>query len=118
VYAARRAATLARLDALSAAGWARTGRHAVYGVLDVAAMLRILSTRQEPARSRATHSGRRGIRSSGGWRVGQQCLPAPAAAAKRRQTKARDELPRTARSSRPRRDRTGREERRVAVSAA
>jgi hypothetical protein len=36
-----RAATVARLDALDAAGWARTGRHATYGVLDVTALLRI-----------------------------------------------------------------------------
>ncbi|TAK01839.1 MAG: DinB family protein [Chloroflexota bacterium] len=42
VFVARRGATLARLDALDAAGWARSGRHVVYGVLDVAAMLRIL----------------------------------------------------------------------------
>lgn len=41
-YAERRAATLARLDALEPAGWTRTGRHDVYGILDVAAMLRIL----------------------------------------------------------------------------
>jgi hypothetical protein len=47
VYAARRAETLARLDALDAAGWARTGRHAVYGVLDVAALLRILIDHDE-----------------------------------------------------------------------
>lgn len=40
-FAARRAATVARLDALDADGWRRTGRHATYGVLDVAALLRI-----------------------------------------------------------------------------
>jgi hypothetical protein len=47
VYRARRAATLARLDALDAAGWRRTGRHDVFGVLDVAAMLRILLDHDE-----------------------------------------------------------------------
>jgi DinB superfamily len=47
VYEARRAATLARLDALDDAGWRRTGRHDVYGVLDVAAMLRILLAHDE-----------------------------------------------------------------------
>jgi hypothetical protein len=36
-----RAATIARLDALDAAGWARRGRHATYGELDVAGLLRI-----------------------------------------------------------------------------
>ncbi|MEO7664396.1 MAG: DinB family protein [Candidatus Limnocylindrales bacterium] len=41
-HAARRAATVARLDALDDAGWARTGHHDVYGDLDVAAMLRII----------------------------------------------------------------------------
>lgn len=46
-YAVRRAATLARLDALDEAGWRRTGRHDVFGVLDVAAMLRILLDHDE-----------------------------------------------------------------------
>ncbi len=36
-----RAATISRLDALDSAGWARRGRHATYGVLDVAALMRI-----------------------------------------------------------------------------
>jgi hypothetical protein len=36
-----RAATIARLDALDDAGWARRGRHATYGDLDVAALMRI-----------------------------------------------------------------------------
>ncbi len=38
---ATRAATVARLDALDDAGWSRQGRHATYGVLDVAALMRI-----------------------------------------------------------------------------
>jgi hypothetical protein len=41
-FAERRAATIARLDALDDAGWTRTGRHATYGLLDVAKMLRIV----------------------------------------------------------------------------
>jgi hypothetical protein len=41
IYSARRAATVARLDALEAHGWAHQGRHATYGILDVAALLRI-----------------------------------------------------------------------------
>lgn len=40
-FAARRAATVARLDALDADGWARRGRHDTFGILDVAALLRI-----------------------------------------------------------------------------
>ena len=36
-----RTATIARLDALDDAGWARGGRHATYGELDVAGLLRI-----------------------------------------------------------------------------
>lgn len=35
VFRLHRAATLAHLDALDDAGWARTGTHATYGVLDV-----------------------------------------------------------------------------------
>lgn len=41
IYSARRAATVARLDALEEHGWAHRGRHATYGNLDVAALLRI-----------------------------------------------------------------------------
>ena len=40
-FASRRAATIARLDSLDAAGWARRGLHATFGELDVAALLRI-----------------------------------------------------------------------------
>lgn len=40
-FAERRAATVARLDALDAGGWQRRGRHDTYGALDVAALLRI-----------------------------------------------------------------------------
>lgn len=36
-----RAATIARVDALDDAGWARRGIHATFGELDVAALLRI-----------------------------------------------------------------------------
>jgi len=57
VFAARRAATLARLDALDAAGWARTGRHVVFGVLDVAAMLRILLDHDEEHLAQIRHGG-------------------------------------------------------------
>ena len=39
VYGRERGATLARLSALDDAGWARTGTHATFGVLDVAALL-------------------------------------------------------------------------------
>jgi hypothetical protein len=38
-YAERRAATIEILDSLDEAGWARTGEHATYGVLDVAALM-------------------------------------------------------------------------------
>jgi hypothetical protein len=40
-HARVRAATLARLDALGAAGWARTGTHDTYGVLDVAGLMTV-----------------------------------------------------------------------------
>ena len=36
-----RGASVARLDRLDAPGWERSGRHLTYGVLDVAALLRI-----------------------------------------------------------------------------
>lgn len=39
VYADRRAATIGILDALDDAGWSRTGEHATYGLLDVAALV-------------------------------------------------------------------------------
>ena len=39
VYADRRGITLAILGGLDDAGWARTGVHATYGVLDVAALM-------------------------------------------------------------------------------
>ena len=41
VFAAARAGTIARLDALDPGGWAHQGRHDTFGVLDVAALLRI-----------------------------------------------------------------------------
>lgn len=40
-FTAARAATIARLDALDPERWACQGRHDTYGVLDVAALLRI-----------------------------------------------------------------------------
>lgn len=40
-FAERRAATVARLDALDDAAWAKVGRHETFGLLDVAALLRI-----------------------------------------------------------------------------
>ena len=39
VYADRRGTTIAILGGLDDAGWARTGEHATYGVLDVAALM-------------------------------------------------------------------------------
>jgi hypothetical protein len=47
VYRARRAATVARLDALDAAGWAKRGLHATYGELDVAGLMRIALAHDE-----------------------------------------------------------------------
>jgi len=38
-HAAARASTLAMLDALGPAGWARTGTHDTFGVLDVAGLM-------------------------------------------------------------------------------
>ncbi len=38
-YTDRRDATIAILDGLDDAGWARTGEHATFGVLDVAALM-------------------------------------------------------------------------------
>lgn len=46
-FSAFRAATVARLDALDDAGWARRGRHATYGELDVAALMRIVVRHDE-----------------------------------------------------------------------
>jgi hypothetical protein len=40
VYRADRAATVATLTGLDEAGWARTGTHATFGVLDVAALMK------------------------------------------------------------------------------
>ncbi len=40
-FAARRSATVERLAALDDAGWSRAGSHTVFGVLDVADLLRI-----------------------------------------------------------------------------
>lgn len=39
VYADRRGTTIAILGGLDGAGWARTGEHATYGALDVAALM-------------------------------------------------------------------------------
>ena len=39
IYAERRGATVAILDALGDAGWRRTGEHATYGTLDVAGLM-------------------------------------------------------------------------------
>ena len=38
-YAADRAKTMATIDALDDAGWARTGTHATFGILDVAGLM-------------------------------------------------------------------------------
>jgi hypothetical protein len=40
-HAAARASTLAMLDGLGADGWARTGTHDTYGVLDVAGLMTV-----------------------------------------------------------------------------
>jgi hypothetical protein len=40
VFAARRAETVAKIDRLDEADWSRTGTHATYGVLDIAALIR------------------------------------------------------------------------------
>jgi DinB superfamily len=42
-YRERRAATLARVDALGEAGWTRFGIHATFGRLDVPGLLRVLA---------------------------------------------------------------------------
>ncbi len=47
VFAAERGRTLTRLNALDDAGWARTGTHATYGPLDVAALLRIAANHDD-----------------------------------------------------------------------
>jgi hypothetical protein len=47
MFAAAREATLARVSALDEAGWARTGLHATYGRLDVAALLGIAADHDE-----------------------------------------------------------------------
>ena len=47
VFDARRAATVARLDALDAVGWLRQGRHDTFGVLDVEALMRIARDHDE-----------------------------------------------------------------------
>ena len=39
VFADRRGTTIMILDALDDAGWARSGEHATYGILDVAALM-------------------------------------------------------------------------------
>lgn len=39
IYARQRTTTIAILDELGEAGWARTGEHATYGVLDVAGLM-------------------------------------------------------------------------------
>ncbi len=41
VFSAHRAATVRRLEELDQTGWQRRGRHATFGVLDVAALMRI-----------------------------------------------------------------------------
>lgn len=47
MFGAVRAATVARLAALDAAGWARAGVHAVYGRLDVAALMGVAARHEE-----------------------------------------------------------------------
>lgn len=41
VFTEHRMATVGRLDGLDEAGWQRRGRHATFGVVDVAALIRI-----------------------------------------------------------------------------
>lgn len=53
-YAAARASTVATIDALGPDGWARTGTHATFGVLDVAGLMtRALDHDEEHLRSLA-----------------------------------------------------------------
>lgn len=47
VFGERRAATIARLDALDDAGWAKVGRHETFGILGVAALLQIALNHDE-----------------------------------------------------------------------
>jgi hypothetical protein len=47
LFAAGRALTLARLEALDDAGWARAGVHATYGRLDVAGLMRVAADHDE-----------------------------------------------------------------------
>ncbi len=47
LYTERRTATVARLDALDEAGWTHQGRHDTFGILDVAALLRIAADHDE-----------------------------------------------------------------------
>jgi len=47
LFASERAATVARVEALDDAGWARAGIHATYGRLDVAGLLGILVDHDE-----------------------------------------------------------------------
>jgi len=46
-FASARAATVARVGMLDDAGWARTGTHAKYGVLDVEGLLRLALSHDE-----------------------------------------------------------------------
>ena len=64
VYDAARGSTVATLAAMDDAGWARTGTHATFGVLDVAGLMtKALDHDEEhlrsfdPALSRASNSG-------------------------------------------------------------
>ena len=58
VFASHRAATLARLDALDEVGWNRRGRHATFGILDVAALMRIALDHDEEHVRQMLDSGR------------------------------------------------------------
>lgn len=60
LFARERAATLARLDALDEAGWARIGVHATYGRLDVAGLLD-LAADHDDEHVRNMRTGRTGL---------------------------------------------------------
>jgi hypothetical protein len=55
-HASIRAETLARLDALGSAGWARTGTHATFGVLDVAGLMTVAADHDDEHVASLGHS--------------------------------------------------------------
>jgi hypothetical protein len=60
VFRAARTSTVARLDALDGAGWARTGMHAAYGRLDVTGLATIAANHDDEHIANMT-KGRAGV---------------------------------------------------------